>query len=173
MEIELGKMYQYKPEHIGKSYSKKPRTPFAVEDGLSLYESRHVLTYGNPFAKEAPWEKSYYKSNQEKILVLPCKIEKVYHPLIRSVYGTYIYATISYSREKEWKTGWLRAEWIEPLSELDETYEESMRKLWAKNAHSALLKVEEKIKTASAKPSRTPLELFEEMQARKASNRKK
>lgn len=161
--IELGKLYQYKDTHAGLLFRNKPTVPYSdAYERISLQSK--ISNDRKPGA--VPWEKEFYFLATTKIMVLPCRFDVVTHRSFKSLKETYVYAT--FSREKDWIMGWVRESWLEPLQDLDDTYEESARKRVREQALSIVEKMREKGKELASQPNTSPHDALMKIMERRA-----
>ncbi len=164
--IELGKLYQYKDTHAGLLFRNKPIVPYSDAYECISLQSK-ISNDRKPGA--VPWEKEFYFLATTKIMVLPCRFDVVTHRSFKSLKETYVYATISFSREKDWIMGWVRESWLEPLENIDDSYEETTRKKVHEEALALMGKMKEKAKLLESSPPRSPKDVFSKMMEKRAN----
>lgn len=127
MDIEIGRLYQYKIDKIGLFFPDLPKVPFP-EIPLPLEAKRDIDS--TPLDPKAdPWDHAFSRVKTERMLFLALDMKVVVDSKFKVLKSTFVYGTISISREREWKTGWVKPDWLELLSEeMNTTYEEEMGK---------------------------------------------
>jgi hypothetical protein len=166
--IELGKLYQYKELHAGKFFKDKPTVPYSSDCQFVVPQYQFNNQRFIP-SEAVPWEKAFYRTATAKMVVLPCRFDVVTHRAFKSLRESYIYATISFSREKEWVMGWVRESWLEPLEDIDDCYEETTRKKVYEEALALVGKMKEKGKLLESPTLQSPKDVFSKMMEKRAN----
>ncbi|TXH11321.1 MAG: hypothetical protein E6R04_01700 [Spirochaetes bacterium] len=166
--IELGKLYQYKELHAGKFFKDKPIVPYS-NDHQFVVPQYHLTDPRLSISEAVPWEREFYRTSTTKMVVLPCRFDVVIHRAFKSLRESYVFATISFSREKDWVMGWVRESWLEPLENIDDSYEETTRKKVHEEALALMGKMKEKAKLLESSPPQSPKDVFSKMMEKRAN----
>lgn len=143
--VKKGQLFQYTQEHYGKFYKGLPNLPFSVEYS--------VLGIGADYLDKTPW---FFKT--KKYTLFAAKVVTVYHPMTKVLKCDYVFCYISDPHQNsETREGWVRANWIEPLTTFQSYEAESLS-----TVQGIFEEMKKRQKEEPPERELTPLEIFQQ-----------